>query len=455
MKNRLQAGAVTKITILMLFVVSFSAVGLQASVPLEQANRLKADLTPIGAIRKGSADGSIPAWSNQYRDKKNHSQWLREIEKEKALFVIDHENVDQHRSSLSVGLQKLIAAYPDSFNIPIYPSHRTAVYPQWLYDNAYKNALEAGISEDGEEVTFAWQGTPFPIPASVKEVMWNHQLRWKGLFFKLDTIESIINPEGSYSIIQNMLEAYSVYHNKDRQPKLDDWRYIYYLSYIKSPANIAGGAYLSHESMKPVIKPRQSWMYLAGQRRLRRSPVMGYDAPTFTSDGLRMMDEIDMFNGAMDRYDWQLKGSREMYIPYNNGVLQQALDNHSELFLPHHINPKYTRYEKHRVWVVDAVLKKGKKHIYKRRTFYLDEDTWGIVLSDIYDEHGTLWRVPQRYAVFYEQVPVIMTALDSFSDLKKENYYIQGMPIDKIEHSMIPPTKGYFSPTSVRMRMRR
>ncbi len=455
MRNNFRVIDFIKLKFFILLTSCFFVLELDASVSVDQAKRLKGDLTPIGAIRKGNADGSIPAWSNKNLDKNSHTQWLRAIEKEKPLFVIDHSNIDAHRDSISVGLQKLIAAYPDSFNIPIYPSHRTAVYPQWLYDNAYKNALEAEISEDGEEVTFAWQGTPFPIPTSAKEVMWNHQLRWKGLFFKLDTIESIVGSNGGFNIIQNMLEAYSVYHNKDRQPKLDDWRYIYYLSYIKAPASIAGGAYLSHESMKPVMKPRQAWMYLAGQRRLRRSPVMGYDAPTFTSDGLRMMDEIDMFNGAMDRYDWQLKGIKEMYIPYNNGVLQQALKNIKELLIPHHINPKYTRYEKHRVWVIDATLKPGKSHIYNRRTFYIDEDTWGIVLSDIYDEQGTLWRVPQRYAVFYEEIPSIMTAVDSFSDLKKRNYYIQGISRDKIEHSMSPPAKGYFSPTSVRMRMHR
>lgn len=455
MKKSIQTNVFLKLKLFVIFLACYSVPTLQAAVSIEQANRLKGDLTPIGAIRKGSADGSIPAWGNRYSDKKTHSQWLRSIEKEKPLFIIDHNNIETHRDSLSVGLQKLIETYPDTFNVPVYPSHRTAVYPQWLYDNAYKNALEAKLSDDGEEVVFAWQGIPFPIPKTAKEVMWNHQLRWKGLFFKLDTIESIIGRDGNYNIIKNMLEVYSVYHNKNRQRNIDDWRYIYYLSYIKSPASIAGGAYLSHETMKPSKKPRQSWIYLAGQRRLRRSPVVGYDAPTFTSDGLRMMDEIDMFNGAMDRYDWQLQGTQEMYIPYNNGVLQQALANHTELFLPHHINPKYTRYEKHRVWVVDAVLKAGKSHIYNRRTFYIDEDTWGVVLTDIYDEHGTLWRVPQRYGVFYESVPVMWTALDSFSDLKKQNYYIQGVTADEIEHSMEPPAKGYFSPTSVRLRIHR
>lgn len=455
MNNTIRISSLVNINIFIICFLFFSTMGIQASVPLEQANRLNSDLTPMGAIRKGNSDGSIPAWSNKHSDKISHSRWLRSIEKEKPLFVINNLNVDDHRSFLSLGLQKLIALYPDTFNIPVYQSHRTAVYPQWLYDNAYKNALDAEISENGEEVTFAWQGIPFPIPESAKEIMWNHQLRWKGLYFQLDSFESMVASDGSYSMIQNMLEVYSVYHNKDREPKIDDWRYIYYLSYIKAPASIAGGAYLSHESMKPVIKPRQSWMYLAGQRRLRRSPVMGYDSPTFTSDGLRMMDEIDMFNGAMDRYDWQLKGMKEMYIPYNNGILQQALKAPSKLLLPHHLNPKYTRYEKHRVWVVDAVLKPGKSHIYNRRTFYIDEDTWGVILSDIYDEHGVLWRVPQRYAVFYEDIPTMMTAVDSFSDLKKKNYYLQGIPKDKVEHSMTPPAKGYFSPTSVRMRMHR
>ena len=442
-------------TPLILLMCFFVFTDLHAAVTSEQAEQLKNELTPLGATRKANVDGSIPAWGQDHYDQVSHSKWLREIEKEQPLVIINYENMESHKAHLSIGLQKLLTSYPDTFNIPVYPSHRTAKYPQWLYDNAYKNAIDAKISPSGEEVTFAWPGIPFPIPQNAKEVIWNHQLRWKGLFFKLHTIESIINRNGSFNLIRNTLEVYSVYHNINRPRKIDDWRYTYYLSYIKAPSRIAGGAYLSHETMKPVINPRQSWIYLAGQRRMRRSPVVGYDAPTFTSDGLRMMDEIDMFNGALDRYNWELKGIKEMYIPYNNGVLQQALLNKEDVLTPHHINPQFTRYEKHRVWVVDSVLKPGKEHIYKRRTFYLDEDTWGIMLADIYDENDKLWRIPQRYAVFYENVPVTLTALDSFSDLKKQNYYIQGMPLGQIEHFDTPPPKGYFSPTTVRQRMHR
>lgn len=427
---------------------------LQASVSLEQATRLKNDLTPLGAIRSANADGSIPAWNLEGMSPVEHRQWIKEIAQESPILTIDHTNIDDYRDTLSPGLQKLLTRYPDTFRIPVYPSHRTAKLPQWLYENAYKNALAAKITASEEEVTFAWPGIPFPIPKSGKEIMWNHELRWKGLFFKLKTYETTVNKNGAYNLIQNMLEVYSVYHNRNRPRQIKDWRYTYYLSYIKAPAKIAGGAYLSHESMKPMTKPRQSWMYVAGERRMRRSPVIGYDSPTFTSNGLRMMDEIDVFNGALDRYDWNLKGLREMYIPYNNERLKKELLNDEALLTPLHINPDFTRYEKHRVWVVDATLKAGHKHLYKRRTFYLDEDTWSIMLVDIYGEDDALWRVTQRYSAYYPDVPVTFPALDSYNDLKKESYYVQGFPEGYI-HSESPPIKGYFSPTMVRQRLHR
>ena len=50
------------------------------------------------------------------------------------------------------------------------------------------------------------------------------------------------------------------------------------------------------------------------------------------------------------------------------------------------------RWEQHRVWVVEATLKPGKRHIYAKRTFYLDEDSWVALASDEYDARGQLYR---------------------------------------------------------------
>ena len=50
------------------------------------------------------------------------------------------------------------------------------------------------------------------------------------------------------------------------------------------------------------------------------------------------------------------------------------------------------RWELHRVWVVEATLKPGKRHIYHKRTFYVDEDSWAAVAADSYDARGQLYK---------------------------------------------------------------
>jgi hypothetical protein len=80
-----------------------------------------------------------------------------------------------------------------------------------------------------------------------------------------------------------------------------------------------------------------------------------------------------------------------MYIPYNNYRLFFAPT--SQLISKGLVNPDVNRWELHRVWVIEAKLKPGKRHIYSRRVFYIDEDSWAIVASDAYDQGGKLYRI--------------------------------------------------------------
>jgi len=424
-----------------------------AKVSVKEALRLKQDLTPLGAERYANASGSIPKWDTDNMTRSAHKNWINNIQKEEPIYEINAGNYKDYQDQLNRGQIELLKAYPESFYIPVYPTHRTAKIPDWLYENAFKNALEAESVSNGEEIANTWPGLPFPIPGSAKEVMWNHQLRWKGISFNLKTMEATVNRLGHYRVIENTVDVYSIFHDPNRTKTIDDWRYIYYLSYITAPSKLAGGAYLTHESIIPLSKPRQSWMYIAGQRRLRRSPVMGYDAPTFTSDGLRMMDEVDMFNGAMDRYDWKLLGKKELIIPYNNGKLQKAFHNRPSLFTPYHLNPEFTRFEKHRVWVVEATLKKGKKHLYQKRVFYIDEDTWSIAMIDIFRENDDFWRTSLRYSVYYDQMPGILSTADAYYDIGEKMYYLQGLRLEDAKFSTKPPPVSYFMPGNIRQRL--
>ncbi len=91
--------------------------------------------------------------------------------------------------------------------------------------------------------------------------------------------------------------------------------------------------------------------------------------------------------------------------------------------------------------MVDATLKEGARHIYKRRTFYLDEDSWQIVVVDAYDKRDQLWRVSEGHAMTYYNVPSVWTALEVHTDLQAGRYLAIGLnsenPAVRVRHQTL------------------
>lgn len=125
---------------------------------------------------------------------------------------------------------------------------------------------------------------------------------------------------------------------------------------------------------------------------MRIAPEFSYDTPIATVGGALLYDEVGMFSGRMDRHDYKLVGKKEMLIPYNGYRYANAASPEAVLG-PKHVNPDMSRWEMHRVWVVEATIKPGLRHVAAKRTFYIDEDTWGIVASEGYDASGKMYRV--------------------------------------------------------------
>ena len=224
---------------------------------------------------------------------------------------------------------------------------------------------------------------------------------------------------------------------------------------FKALAERAGGAVLVHETLDQVKEPRQAWGYNAGQRRVRRAPNLAYDTPIAAADGLRTADDTDMFNGAPDRYDWKLLGKKEIYIPYNNYKVSSPEVKYEELLKPGHLDPQYTRYELHRVWVVEGTLKPGARHIYSKRTLYLDEDSWSAAVVDQYDGRGELWRVSMAYLKNFYDLPYTWSALDVFHDLQARRYHVQNLDNEEpgtIDFTQAIPDDSYFKPSALRRR---
>jgi hypothetical protein len=170
-----------------------------------------------------------------------------------------------------------------------------------------------------------------------------------------------------------------------------------------APARLAGQVVLVHEM---VNDQRRAWVYNPGQRRVRRAPTVAYDTPYEGSEALMTNDQSKMFNGLTDRFDWKLVGKQELYVPYNDFAFNQSPDlDYDQVLGPAYPARDLVRYELHRVWVVEATLREDKRHLYAKRVFYLDEDSWLVLVQDVYDKRGNLWRVMEGTLVPIAEVP--------------------------------------------------
>ncbi len=408
------------------------AIGSPASAELsaDEIARLGKDLTPLGAERAGNADGTIPEWTGGitkppagYQPGDHHSD---PYGSDKPLFVIDKANLDKHRDKLSVGHQRLLETYP-TYKLNVYPTRRSASVPQRIYDATREIASVTKLVDDGNGVDGAVIGIPFPIPKNGLEVIWNHLLRYRGEAVSCTLGQAAVTRGGDYTLVKYAVNVRIRYSLPGMTPEELGDTMILFKQRVTAPARLAGGIVLVHEAMNQARSPRRAWTYNPGQRRVRRAPNIAYDNPGTTSDGLRTADQFDMFNGAVDRYDWKLVGKREMYVPYNAYRVHSSELSFNDIIRPLHVNPEHLRYELHRVWIVDATLKEGTSHTYKRRTFYIDEDSWQIMLADLYDNRDQLWRVSEGHVINFYEKPLTWPTLEVHHDLQAGRYLALGL----------------------------
>ena len=413
-----------------------------AAVGAEEAARLGKELTPVGAQAAGNADGTIPAWAGAslYRPEQlkiSYAQ-LQALRKSnpgalqatmsptgaatKPLFTISKANVAQYADRLTAGHKALFERYPD-YQMRIYPSQRPAFLPDAVNAATRENATRASL-EGTDKISGARLGVPFPIPKSGAEPIWNHKLKFRGAAVRRFNNEVIVAQDGSYQLARIIEDVKLKYGDPKAPATIDSGIILYYLQEVLSPKRIAGQLLLVHETTDQSEGGRSAWIFNPGLGRTRRAPNVGYDNPKASADGLMFNDQTDMFNGALDRYHWKLVGKREMYIAYNDITLLAPTTSYDKMIRKGHLNQELVRYELHRVWVVEATLKPGLRHSFRRRMFYLDEDSWSIAAVDCYDDREQLWRFQEAHLATFPFVPATTGSPEVTHDLQSGRYFV-------------------------------
>jgi hypothetical protein len=406
-----------------------------AAASASDAARLGAELTPLGAEKAGNADGSIPAWDGgitsaaqagfaNFRPGQHHPD---PYASDKPLFTVTAANMNQYAAKLTEGHKKLLQTYRATFKMNVYPTHRSAAAPQRIYDATQRIATTAQLAKDGNGVTNAGEGIPFPIPKSGVEVFWNHVLRYRGDVIVRNIGQAPVTAGGAYTMVKFRDETMVAYSLPGAKSENLNNTIAYFIQETVAPARLAGEVLLVQETLDQSLENRRAWVYNPGQRRVRRAPNVAFDNPGTNSDNLRTSDQFDMYNGSPQRYDWTLVGKKELLVPYNSYKLNSNTLKYGDILKKNHVNPDVTRYELHRVWVVDSKLKNGQSHLYSRRTLYVDEDSWQILAVDCYDSRGQLYRVQEGHVINFYEVPALWTALETVYDLTNGRYLALGL----------------------------
>lgn len=413
--------------------LSLLAGSVLAAVSPEQAARLGSSLTPLGAERAGNADGSIPEWTGglgQEAAAVDGRGFLGDpFAGEQPLFTITAQNLEQYRAKLSEGQLAMFKRYPDSYQMRVYPTHRTAAVPDEVSAAAKRSALNTELVEGGNGLkNFAdSRYYAFPIPQNGLEVVWNHITRYRGGNLRRSIVQATPQTNGDYTLVHFEDEVAMPSMMPDLDPRKAANALLFFKQRVTAPSRLAGNVLLVHDSLDQISEPRMAWVYNAGQRRVRRAPQVAYDGPGTAADGLRTSDNFDMYNGAPNRYDWKLVGKRELYIPYNNFKLASPEVKYADILQAGHTNQELARYELHRVWEVEATLKADERNIYAKRRFFIDEDTWQIAVSEHYDGRGQLWRVGQAMLMQQFEVQTPVYAFEALYDLIVGRYLAIGM----------------------------
>ncbi|KWH25747.1 hypothetical protein WL99_23240 [Burkholderia cepacia] len=379
--------------------------GILAALLLVAGTASAEEFTSAGAERAASKDGLVPAFGDREAapagweyGKPRGDFW--EYRSEKPLYSIDAANVDKYANLLSPGQVQLIRR-KKGYRMDVYPSHRECHAPEIVDQNSRENLSAAKLSADGETIqTAVFPGVPFPQPKNGAEAILNYEMRYRGEAVEWPQVVTSISPGAGNTDWIDAVGPQIAYSptgklGKTTPQRVDQMSLAVYFSTI-SPAALAGQAFVQRQYFD---RASETFYYFPGQRRVRRMPAYTHDAPLIGMENQYLVDEANMFNGSLDRFNWKLVGKKEMIVPYNAFGMYAFKDRLHDVAARGGISPDHRRYEVHRVWVVEATLKPTARHVTSKKVFYLDEDSWLALIGEDYDAQGKLWKVRESYPI--------------------------------------------------------
>lgn len=400
---------------------------------------LKTELTPLGAERAGNADGSIPGWIGGLTTPALPATQPIDVPlfiDEAPLLTVDAGNMAQSEKLLTPGTRAMMRKF--GFSVKIYQTHRTAAAPQYVYDNTSQNVTRARLDTAGGQmgITGAYGGVPFPIidpadrSAAGAQLIWNHLTSWCGFALRQNCITTVAVMGGKVALSSaaRSLSLYPYYDPNATLSTYEDmsgWFFSKIHKYNQGPPNVRFEEWLSWQSTNLALNKSINWLAAPDPCPPHKtSGEVAYATLSPIASQIAALDEYSCFYGSPTQYDWQVIGKQEMLVPYNCNAMQFCDGRH--LVGQQFPNPDIVRWEKHRVWIVEASLRAAQSNALARRRLYIDEDSWLALLGEGYNASGRIIKCHSTYNHCIPSLPATCKHGSLVFDLVKGNYVYEG-----------------------------
>jgi hypothetical protein len=323
--------------------------------------------------------------------------------------TIGASNIEKAKGLLSPGMEWCVRR---GFPITVTESKRVE-WPKAYKDATEKYAPQVTLSADGLTVKNYVAGQPFPNldpkdPQLAIKIMWNYEY---GFVNGLDDTDLRNFDADTGSIPANGPMAV------ERHFLLDHFRRLFWTARLyvdPKPEKPNPNGYRAQQGLYPILEPfdlkgvgalgnrysdsskqDDSWLYLPSLRRVRRLSSAQRSDALFGQD--TDVDSYYGYAGQVGWMDWKYLGEKE--------ILGVAHAEHFPVKWHDKVDWAFDDvWEKRKVYVVEGTSKLP-QYAYSKRVLFIDEESWGIPYSDIYDRSGELWKIWINDVSFRRSVP--------------------------------------------------
>lgn len=153
--------------------------------------------------------------------------------------------------------------------------------------------------------------------------------------------------------------------------------------------SIIGYRYLSADGPRDQARYDDAWAYLPALRRVRRfSGAQRNDAIAGTD---MTPDDAGSFAGVVPQYQWEYLGDTYVIAPVDTRLSGYPYDENAS-FGPSGFSLADDIWQLRRAIILEF-KPKDEDHIYSRKRFWLDKQTYIPFFSAAYDRRGQLWKL--------------------------------------------------------------